>query len=253
MGEPQVVPTTEKTSLHSAIRHPPSSSSPSPPPSPSPFASLSVRNSNWVRSSMVNVHDPDESCGSIPSLAPESRTRREQERERRRMRDRQRRQSMTLEQKEKHLARRRRNYQLRRERKNQGSDHQSGQTDTAIEHGNTGRNDRQMDHSVSQFTAQYDRADPAGFNQVLQNISAESLRSNGGKSTTGVRLNRLKRLARTANSAPNEASEKNHHDETQGQQKPEVGEVQPNGDKMTKMSSDNVAIEDKNCSDGNHE
>lgn len=241
-------------------------------------------------------------------LATLHRTRREQERERRRMRDRQRRQSMTLEQKEKHLARRRRNYQLRRERKNQGSDHQSGQTDTAIEHGNTGRNDRQMDHSVSQFTAQYDRADPAGFNQVLQKISAESLRSNGGtesltydlakiqkrlrlihvkhfarslkrplgeltssnipivanlilkgtteancKSTTGVRLNRLKRLARTANSAPNEVSEKNHHDETQGQQKPEVGEVQPNGDKMTKMSSDNVAIEDKNCSDGNHE
>lgn len=42
------------------------------------------------------------------------RMQREQERERRRMRDRQRRQSMTLEQREKHLARRRRNYQLRR-------------------------------------------------------------------------------------------------------------------------------------------
>ncbi|PON90247.1 zinc finger CCCH domain protein [Trema orientale] len=39
---------------------------------------------------------------------------REEERERRRMRDRQRRQSMTLEQRERHLARRRRNYQLRR-------------------------------------------------------------------------------------------------------------------------------------------
>lgn len=37
-----------------------------------------------------------------------------------------------------------------------------------------------MDHSVSQFTEQYDRAVPAGFNQVLQNTSAESLRSNGG-------------------------------------------------------------------------
>lgn len=37
-----------------------------------------------------------------------------------------------------------------------------------------------------------------------------------GKSMTGVRLNRLKRLARTANSVPNEASEKNDHDETQG-------------------------------------
>lgn len=38
----------------------------------------------------------------------------EEERERRRMRDRQRRRSMTLEQRERHLARRRRNYQLRR-------------------------------------------------------------------------------------------------------------------------------------------
>ena len=41
-------------------------------------------------------------------------TQREEERERRRMRDRQRRQSMTIEQRERHLARRRRNYQLRR-------------------------------------------------------------------------------------------------------------------------------------------
>ncbi|WCJ28142.1 hypothetical protein M5689_009850 [Euphorbia peplus] len=40
----------------------------------------------------------------------------EQERERRRIRDRQRRQSMTLEEREKHLARRRKNYQLRRQR-----------------------------------------------------------------------------------------------------------------------------------------
>lgn len=42
------------------------------------------------------------------------RMQREEVRERRRMRDRQRRQSMTLEQRERHLARRRRNYQLRR-------------------------------------------------------------------------------------------------------------------------------------------
>ncbi|KAL3521837.1 hypothetical protein ACH5RR_014671 [Cinchona calisaya] len=40
----------------------------------------------------------------------------ERERERRRMRDRQRRQSMSLEEREKHLARRRKNYQLRRQR-----------------------------------------------------------------------------------------------------------------------------------------
>ncbi|XP_011040190.1 PREDICTED: uncharacterized protein LOC105136509 isoform X1 [Populus euphratica] len=40
----------------------------------------------------------------------------EQERERRRLRDRQRRQAMSVEEREKHLARRRRNYQLRRQR-----------------------------------------------------------------------------------------------------------------------------------------
>ncbi|KAJ8770490.1 hypothetical protein K2173_017981 [Erythroxylum novogranatense] len=40
----------------------------------------------------------------------------EQEREKRRLRDRQRRQSMSVEEREKHLARRRRNYQLRRQR-----------------------------------------------------------------------------------------------------------------------------------------
>ncbi|XP_019191125.1 PREDICTED: uncharacterized protein LOC109185624 [Ipomoea nil] len=40
----------------------------------------------------------------------------EREREKRRMRDRERRQSMSLEERERHLARRRRNYQLRRQR-----------------------------------------------------------------------------------------------------------------------------------------
>ncbi|GAB4830746.1 hypothetical protein Ancab_004778 [Ancistrocladus abbreviatus] len=55
-------------------------------------------------------------------MAPKQETQRsdlralqsERERERRRLRDRQRRQSMSQEQREKHLARRRRNYQLRR-------------------------------------------------------------------------------------------------------------------------------------------
>lgn len=43
-----------------------------------------------------------------------SALRREKERERRRIRDRERRSSMSIEQRERHLARRRRNYQLRR-------------------------------------------------------------------------------------------------------------------------------------------
>ncbi|KAK5827035.1 hypothetical protein PVK06_021970 [Gossypium arboreum] len=52
----------------------------------------------------------------MEELTSRSEIRKELERERRRLRDRQRRQSMSLEEKEKHLARRRRNYQLRRQR-----------------------------------------------------------------------------------------------------------------------------------------
>ncbi|XP_024004775.1 zinc finger CCCH domain-containing protein 18 [Eutrema salsugineum] len=44
------------------------------------------------------------------------RSRKEQERERRRLRDRERRQSMSKDERERHLARRRKNYQLRRQR-----------------------------------------------------------------------------------------------------------------------------------------
>ena len=52
----------------------------------------------------------------MEGLASRSELRKELERERRRIRDRQRRQSMSLEDREKHLARRRRNYKLRRQR-----------------------------------------------------------------------------------------------------------------------------------------
>lgn len=44
------------------------------------------------------------------------KSRKEQERERRRLRDRERRQSMSQDERERHLARRRKNYQLRRQR-----------------------------------------------------------------------------------------------------------------------------------------
>ncbi|CAK7323282.1 unnamed protein product [Dovyalis caffra] len=53
----------------------------------------------------------------------------EQERERRRLRDRQRRQAMSVEEREKHLARRRRNYQLRRQRARNVRDPQVNQAD----------------------------------------------------------------------------------------------------------------------------
>lgn len=63
------------------------------------------------------------------------RMQREQERERRRIRDRQRRQSMTVEQRERHLARRRRNYQLRRLRaENAKVDFQSNQISNEQQH-----------------------------------------------------------------------------------------------------------------------
>lgn len=51
---------------------------------------------------------------SSNQLADAHAMQREKEREKRRLRDRQRRQSMSQEQREKHLARRRKNYQLRR-------------------------------------------------------------------------------------------------------------------------------------------
>ncbi|KAG5242392.1 hypothetical protein OIU77_029506 [Salix suchowensis] len=53
----------------------------------------------------------------------------EQERERRRLRDRQRRQAMSVEEREKHLARRRKNYQLRRQRAQNGRDPQINESD----------------------------------------------------------------------------------------------------------------------------
>ncbi|XP_021719898.1 uncharacterized protein LOC110687547 [Chenopodium quinoa] len=57
---------------------------------------------------------------------------REKERERRRLRDRIRRQNMTQEQRDRHLARRRRNYQLRRLRAQNAKMLSSQQTDTSI-------------------------------------------------------------------------------------------------------------------------
>ena len=48
------------------------------------------------------------------NMEGEKKLQKEQERERRRLRDRQRRQAMSVEEREKHLARRRKNYQLRR-------------------------------------------------------------------------------------------------------------------------------------------
>ncbi|KAI9379950.1 hypothetical protein POPTR_016G009800v4 [Populus trichocarpa] len=54
----------------------------------------------------------------------------EQERERRRLRDRQRRQAMSVEEREKHLARRRRNYQLRRQRARNVRDPQASLVDS---------------------------------------------------------------------------------------------------------------------------
>ena len=76
-------------------------------------ATLMSQNSHTVFLFLVTVHKW--MASEHEAERPDARAlQREKERERRRLRDRQRRQNMSQEQREKHLARRRRNYQLRR-------------------------------------------------------------------------------------------------------------------------------------------
>lgn len=122
----------------------------------------------------------------------------EQERERRRIRDRQRRQSMTIEEREKHLARRRRNYQLRRQRAetarldlrvNQNITTSSFSTMLA-----TKSNDYSPMTSVSIFNAQCNVGLNSGHkNSVGLDIPSHKL----AKLPRRLRLNHLKHLARS--------------------------------------------------------
>lgn len=105
------------------------------------------------------------------------RMQREQERERRRMRDRQRRQSMTLEQREKHLARRRRNYQLRRIRAE--SARSSSQTGTSIVTGveTIIGDDHKPEASVSGLSEKCNGVNHVGTSQGEEKLNVESVES----------------------------------------------------------------------------
>lgn len=108
------------------------------------------------------------------------RMQREQERERRRIRDRQRRQSMTLEQRERHLARRRRNYQLRRlraETSRVGSQCQ----DAGFEEGckMVSNNEFEVINCVPEISFQSDGVNPVEFIQGQEELSAQSLQTVG--------------------------------------------------------------------------
>ncbi|AEE83755.1 hypothetical protein AtNW77_Chr4g0291911 [Arabidopsis thaliana] len=114
--------------------------------------------------------------------AVESRSsRKEQERERRRLRDRERRQSMSQDERERHLARRRKNYQLRRQRA------EVNRLDSPIQ-AITGGNQAAL-NSPPDSGASFVESDQSVV------IPVEEL----AKMMGTIRLTRLKHLARTLN------------------------------------------------------
>ncbi|KAF3451846.1 hypothetical protein FNV43_RR07942 [Rhamnella rubrinervis] len=133
------------------------------------------------------------------------RIQREQERERRRIRDRQRRQSMTLEQRERHLARRRRNYQLRRlraETSRAGSQCQ----DAGLEEGGemVSNNEYEAINYVPEISFHSDGVNPVEFIQGQEELSAQNPQTVGVEAlaytlTSRLRLSHIRRLARSLN------------------------------------------------------
>ncbi|BFG27340.1 hypothetical protein CerSpe_136140 [Prunus speciosa] len=125
------------------------------------------------------------------------RMQREQERERRRIRDRQRRQSMTVEQRERHLARRRRNYQLRRLRaENAKVDCQSQQISN--EHEAAGGNEGNEAQEVTQTEKLC--AERLHYSECLEAAACKS-----ANFTKRLRLSHIRRLARSLNHLGGEA------------------------------------------------
>lgn len=105
---------------------------------------------------------------------------REQERERRRIRDRQRRQSMSVEEREKHLARRRRNYQLRRQKAdNSQLDSQCKQTSPMTGGDHHTRNDFQAATTASGLGVQSEDITHSGTNQGQNKLDVSSIRFEG--------------------------------------------------------------------------
>ncbi|XP_008227453.1 PREDICTED: uncharacterized protein LOC103326965 isoform X4 [Prunus mume] len=128
------------------------------------------------------------------------RMQREQERERRRIRDRQRRQSMTVEQRERHLARRRRNYQLRRLRAENAkvdcqSQHISNEhEEAAAAEGNEGNDAQEVTQTEKLSTERLH------YSECLEAAACKS-----ANFTIRLRLSHIRRLARSLNHLGGEA------------------------------------------------
>lgn len=136
------------------------------------------------------------------------RLQREQERERRRVRDRQRRQSMTVDQREKHLARRRRNYQLRRLRaENVRLSSESGQTSSVTRVEMITANEHQAVTSVSELSVQCNGVSHVGVDEGQDKLNVECTNFEGLEALVHksancprvLRLSHIRRLARSKN------------------------------------------------------
>ncbi|KAL4334643.1 hypothetical protein GQ457_07G027850 [Hibiscus cannabinus] len=143
----------------------------------------------------------------MEGLASRSELRKELERERRRLRDRQRRQSMSHEEREKHLARRRRNYQLRRQRAETARLYTPPPPIQFEETTSISTIHSPLSNSVSSLSPRFNAAavaDPShGHDRlVLDTRSSQSLEIPAHKLAIlpgKVRLNRIKHLARVIN------------------------------------------------------
>ncbi|PPR99623.1 hypothetical protein GOBAR_AA21056 [Gossypium barbadense] len=161
----------------------------------------------------------------MEELTSRSEIRKELERERRRLRDRQRRQSMSLEEKEKHLARRRRNYQLRRQRAEMARLNPPMSPiqlplsldipahKLAILPGKVRLN--RIKHLARAIN------DPVGDGVSIGGLMKENGTSNC-LSSKGLRLNRIKRLARTTNPAVQEILSQSHQSITEAFNEQEI-------------------------------
>lgn len=105
---------------------------------------------------------------------------REQEREKRRIRDRQRRKSMSVEDREIHLARRRRNYQLRRQKAdNSQLDSQCEQTSAMSGADHNTMNESQAASTAPELDIQSEGITHISLNQGQHRLHASSIKFDG--------------------------------------------------------------------------
>ncbi|TYK12993.1 uncharacterized protein E5676_scaffold255G005900 [Cucumis melo var. makuwa] len=127
-----------------------------------------------------------------------SALRREKERERRRIRDRERRSSMSIEQRERHLARRRRNYQLRRLK------YRNVKT-TNPSFSGTNSFKAISGTSIAELDLQQNGIMLVGFNHEQESLNPDSITSSSSETLDPraeilqgrVRLSHIRRLARS--------------------------------------------------------